>query len=139
MSAAAYLEVAAEVRYWEDAIVNGETDEDGSRIPHRSGAIWHPSIDLAAGKIADWPRGTEADIHYKVCDAGEYWLTDREGGRLAKWRGYYVPTAFLCHGANGYGDYIIMRVGGDGAIADWSRPEISEDDWIPIAQTGPAA
>jgi hypothetical protein len=132
MVEAAYLEVEADVRYWEDALVNGEADENGTLIPFRERDTWHPWIDLAAGRIADWPPGMEADIHYKVCDAGEYWLTDRPGKRLFKWRGSYVPGAFLCHGDNGYGDYIILKVRGDGSIIDWRPPTIDVDEWTPL-------
>lgn len=130
---AAYLEVQADVRYWEDALVDGAPDKDGTLIPFREGDTWHPCIDLRTGTIADWPQGLEADIHYKVCDAGEYWLTDVEGRRLAKWKGDYVPGYFLCHGDLGYGDYIIMKVSGDGAITSWHRPEIDLDEWEPPA------
>ena len=33
--AAKYIEVIAEVRYWEDATVNGKEDHDGAMIPMR--------------------------------------------------------------------------------------------------------
>lgn len=122
---AIYLEVEAEVRYWEDATVNGQEDQDGTLIPFKFGAKWCPVIRLEDGKVISWPQGTTADIHYKVCDAGEYWLAD-ELGRIAKWAGFYVPTEFLCHGpdSNGYGDYIIFKVGPDGLIQDWRKPTI---------------
>ena len=131
---AVYLEVEAEVRYWEDATVNGQEDEAGTLIPFKFGAKWCPVIRLEDGKVISWPEGTTADIHYKVCDAGEYWLAD-EDGRIAKWAGFYVPSEFLCHGpdSNGYGDYIIFKVGPDGLIQGWRKPTIEvvcdcEDD-----------
>lgn len=141
---AVYLEVEAEVRYWEDATVNGQEDTDGTLIPFKFGKLWAPVIRLSDGKVINWPEGTTADIHYKVCDAGEYWLAD-ECGRIAKWGGFYVPSEFLCHGpdSNGYGDYIIFKVGPDGLIQNWRRPSIEvacscddEDDeqskWKPL-------
>jgi hypothetical protein len=47
-----------------------------------------------------------------------------------KWRGDYVPSALLCMGGRGYGDYIILDIGTDGQIADWSFPEIHFEQWI---------
>lgn len=129
---AVFLDVEARVRYWEDASVNGVDDEDGSRIPGKVGAEWRAMINLADGRIEHWPAGTVAKIHYKVCDEGEYWLADADGNRLAKYRSDYVPNEFLCHGGNGFGDYIILTVGEDGQIADYQRPEIDPEFWIPI-------
>ena len=119
-----YIELSAGVRYWEDATVNGVEDSDGTLVPFRNGENWCPVIRLSDGMVMDWPQGTTADIHYKVCDAGEYWLQDANRKRVAKWTGYYVPDAFLCHGDNGYGDYIIFKVGADGLIEKWKMPEI---------------
>lgn len=118
----------AGVRYWEDAYVNEVEDTDGTLIPGRVGDEWRAKIEIATGKIVGWPEGTTADIHYKVCDAGIYWLLDDEGRKLAC-RDGYVPAGFFCHGDNGYGDYIILRVGTDGQIADYRRPEIVADEW----------
>ena len=36
---AVYLEVEAEVRYWEDATVNGQEDEAGTLIPFKFGSM----------------------------------------------------------------------------------------------------
>lgn len=128
----AYIEVRARVRYWEDATVNGVDDDDGSRIPFRDGDAWCPVIRLADGVVMDWPQGMTASIHYKVCDQGEYWLLDANRNHVAKWPGYYVPDAYLCHGDEGYGDYIIFSVGADGAIVGWKAPQSRPGDWIPI-------
>ncbi|PBB75181.1 hypothetical protein CK227_10335 [Mesorhizobium sp. WSM4308] len=118
----------AGVRYWEDAFVNDVEDTDGTLIPGRVGDDWCVKIDIATGTIIDWPQSTTADIHYKVCDAGEYWLLDAEGNKIAGREGY-VPGDFLCHGDNGFGDYIILKVGHDGKIASYERPEIVPEDW----------
>lgn len=123
----ASLVVAARVRYWEDATVNGAEDTDGSLIPLRDGDQWMVTIDLATGRIKDWPEGTTADIHYKVCDAGAYWLADSDGKSVAKWDGFYVPDDLLA-GGDGYGDYIILKVDGAGTIEGWN-PAIDEDEW----------
>lgn len=128
----AYIEVRAEVRYWEDATVNGVEDSDGSLVPLRDGYLWAPVIRLCDGAVMDWPASTEASIHYKVCDQGEYWLLDEARNRVAKWASYYVPDEFLCHGDDGYGDYIIFRVGADGKIENWRTPGIDPSEWNPL-------
>jgi hypothetical protein len=126
---ASLLIVSAGVRYWEDATVNFEEDTEGSLIPFRSGDLWKPVIELATGKIRGWPQGTIANIHYKVCDAGEYWLADALGSLLWKYLGHYVPDDLLCVGDRGYGDYIIFNVGPDGVIEGWRKPKIDPDRW----------
>lgn len=130
---ATHIEVDAGVRYWEDAIVNDVQDDEGTLIPGRDGDAWKVYIRLADGKIDNWPEGTTANIHYKVCDDGLYWLTDTLGKHVAKWKGSYVPNYFLCHGGEGYGDYIIMDVGADGVIAKYDRPFLDIEDWEPVA------
>ena len=122
-----YLRARCGVRYWEDATVNGETDEDGSRIPCREGTAadnddrgggdWCPTICLATGKIEGWPDGATADIHYKVCDDGDYALLDADRNVVKAIDGY-VPS-IMCPGGTGYGDYVIMTVNADGIIEDW--------------------
>ena len=121
---AVYLEVSAEVRYWDDATINGVEDTQGTLIPFREGDLWRPVIDLDAGRVLDWPDGVVADIHYKVCDAGEYWLLNAQRERIAKWGGSYVPDAFLCHGDTGYGDYIILVIDAQGIIQNYQRPKV---------------
>lgn len=114
------LHVRAGVRYWEDATVNGQEDADGTLIPCRDDANenWLPVIELETGKIRNWKKGTIADIHYKVCDDGDYYLMseDEEDSELSK--SGYVPDC-LAINDNGYGDYIIMHVDSDGLIKDW--------------------
>ena len=124
---ATHLHVEARVRYWEDGRINGIEDEAGNLTPCRSGDIWRPVINLETGAISDWPPGVTADIHYKVCDAGEYWLADASGRRIAKYADHYVPD-MLAVNKNGYGDYIIMSIGADGRILNWCG-DIDEDDW----------
>lgn len=136
ISQAKYIELNAGVRYWEDAKLNGEEDTDG-QIPLRDGEDWSPTIELATGRVLDWPAGVEADIHYKVCDAGAYWLLNAGKVRFAYQDGY-VPD-YLAIGQPGYGDYIIMKIGADGMIAGWQQPDLEPDDWeILLAPVAPA-
>jgi hypothetical protein len=135
---ATHIEVDARVRYWEDATVDGREDTDGSLIPFRVSDSWCPKIRLADGLVEGWPVGTTADVHYKVCDDGDYWLAS-EGRRIAKWAGHYVPDEFLCHGddAEGFGDYIILRVNAAGRVEGWLPPRIEADSWVSLDDTEP--
>ena len=133
-----WLQVDAEVRYWEDATVNGDEDTEGDLIPLKQGNRWVPVIRLADGFIAGWPQGVSADIHYKVCDQGEYFLINAALQRISKYRSYYVPD-MLSVGDDGYGDYIILKVNGDGFIEGWTRPVIDEEMWEPIDRAAIAA
>jgi len=112
------LSVDAGVRYWEDATVNGVADTSGDLIPCRKGDAWMPTIDLETGIITNWEQGKAASIHYKVCDAGVYTLTDEQGNTVQEISGY-VPK-IMCPGGSGYGDYIIMNIDATGRIDKWS-------------------
>lgn len=112
-----FLDVKAGVRYWEDSTVNGVEDETGELIPCRVEDYWCPTIDVDKGVITNWTKGTTAEIHYKVCDDGEYTLRGSDGKVIATKEGY-VPDC-LSPKDNGYGDYIIMDIDADGMIIDW--------------------
>jgi hypothetical protein len=119
------LHVEAGVRYWEDSTVNGDQDsEEGELIPCKDGDLWKPIIELETGKILNWEQGKVADIHYKVCDAGCYYLKDSECETVLSIEDDYVPS-ILCPEENGYGDYIIMKVDENGQIANW-KVDISD-------------
>ena len=47
----ASLVVDARVRYWEDAEVNGVSDEEGELIPLKEDESLKPVIELATGRI----------------------------------------------------------------------------------------
>lgn len=129
----AFLRARCGVRYWEDGEVNGEQDNDGSRIPCREGTAadndslgggnWRPTIDLETGIIEGWPSGTTASIHYKVCDDGDYELLDADRNVVKVIYGY-VP-GLMCPEGDGFGDYVIMEIDGDGRVAKW-RADLSE-------------
>ena len=119
-----WLKVLADVRYWEDAAVNGVVDTDGSLIPCREGDSWAPLIELDTGIIQDWPENTIADLHYKVCDAGQYTLLDDDMKNVVTKDGY-VPDV-MCPDGGGYGDYIIMHIGPDGRISNWAGGDLDD-------------
>jgi hypothetical protein len=125
-----HIEVEAEPRYWEDATVNGIEDADGALMPLRRDGLWCPKIRLRDGFIEAWPHGVTADIHYKVCDEGRYFLTDGTGARVARKRGDYVPDDILAVGERGFGDYIILSVNADGFIDGWEEPSLDGEDWL---------
>lgn len=128
-----YIRARCGVRYWEDAEINGVQDSDGSRIPLREGTSadndslgggnWCPTIDLDTGIIENWPAGTTASIHYKVCDDGDYELLDANR-EVVKAIDGYVPS-IMCPEGEGFGDYVIMEIDSDGKIAKW-RADLSE-------------
>lgn len=114
------LEVRANVRYWENTEVNSEADTDGTLMPCREGGLWCPVIDLDSGQILNWEKGKSANVHYKVCDEGIYYLKDNEGNVVLSIEEDYVPK-MMCPKENGYGDYIIMDIDGNGFIQDWEQ------------------
>jgi hypothetical protein len=118
-----YLKAECGVRYWEDGEVNGVEDTNGELVPLRVKDAWCPTIDLETGIIQNWPAGTTADLHYKVCDAGRYFLLDADQNVVREINGY-VPK-IMWPGGNGYGDYVIMTIGPDGQIANW-KVELEE-------------
>jgi hypothetical protein len=115
------LHVAAQVRYWDDSTVNGEEDsEDGKLIPCKEGELWCPIINVDSGVITNWEQGKKAEIHYKVCDAGSYYLRDAEGKTVLQIEQDYVPK-MLCPAESWDSDYIIMTVDENGLIEDWKQ------------------
>ncbi len=123
-----FIKVDAQVRYWDDAEINGATSEEGLNIPFKNGDMWQPIIDIESGVIVDWPKGTNASFHFKICDAGSYYLLDENNNEVVSRLNNYVPNG-LCHGDQGYGDYIIFSVNEDGSIVDYSN-KIDPDEWI---------
>jgi len=115
---AAFLQVSAGVRYWEDAKVDGVEDTEGDLIPCRDGDYWTPFIDITFGQILNWEKGKTADIHYKICDDGTYTLLDADKNVIIEKEGY-VPD-IMCPRGGGYGDYIIMEVDAGGFIQNWT-------------------
>ena len=124
-----HLIVSANPRYWEDATINGLSDDDGTMVPLRRGDNWEPVIELSTGKVLGWPEGVTASIHYKVCDQGAYWLGSANRVPVYKYQSNYVPDEFLCVGDTGYGDYIILDIDRTGLIKGWKPPKIDWSEW----------
>lgn len=112
------IHVKAEVRYWEDAYVNGVSDDEGDLIPCRDGDFWCPEIDIDSGVILNWEKGKTAKVHYKVCDCCGWDIKDEEGNIVASVDDDYVPNT-LSPADSGYGDYIIMNIDENGKIDRW--------------------
>ena len=125
-----FLKVSAQVRYWDDAEINGDNDESGCNVPFKNGDLWEPIIDIENGFIVDWPVGTEAKFHFKVCDAGQYYLLDKDLVVKASILDGYVPNG-LCHGDTGFGDYIILDVASDGKIKGYQN-KVEASDWFDL-------
>jgi hypothetical protein len=45
---------------------------------------------------------------------------------------YYVPNDLLCIGDNGYGDYILLQVSGDGTVTGWKKPQLDAEEWASV-------
>jgi hypothetical protein len=118
------LAIAANVRYWEAATINGIEDEDGTLTPCKDGDLWKPVIDIDTGIIQNWEQGKKANIHFKVCDEGSYYLKDENGVTLLSIEDNYVPKIAYPE-RNGYGDYIIMNIDESGKIDNWN-PDIED-------------
>jgi hypothetical protein len=114
------LVVMAGVRYYEDAIVNGKEDTNGDLIPCKDGELWCPIIDVDSGVILNWKEGVTAEVHYKVCDNGCYYLQDEEGNTVLSIEEDYVPK-IMSPKENGWGDYIIMDIDEVGKISNWKQ------------------
>lgn len=115
-----HLKVKCGARYWEDATVNGIEDVDGTLIPFRIGEYWCPIIEIDTGIVKDWPKGTTANVHYKCCDDGEYWLVSDDGLIELEHTGCYVPAILDIYGES-YGDYVILNIDENGQIEDWPK------------------
>lgn len=120
------LHVSAGVRYWEDGTVNGLEDTEGILIPCRNGDRWEPIINIDTGIIENWPiHLATANVHYKVCDDGNYCIKDSDGGIVIQREGY-VPSFFP---GDHFGDYLILQIDKDGKIDNWPPPEEIQE-WL---------
>ena len=104
-----------------DDFVIGTDSADDSSVSYRIGDI----VGNGTGIIQNWEKGKIAEIHYKCCDDGEYWLIADDGFEL-KYPAYYVPEILNLTG-EGFGDYVIMTIDENGKIKNWNNnPDISD-------------
>ncbi len=142
-----YLKATMGVRYWVDCQYsedNGntwnlhfpDTEEESERIMkltpcvvrkdigYRESNYWEIIIDLAEGKVLNWPKDFCLKTHYKVCDDGEYVFLDKDMNEVVnitkEYEQYYVPD-FLAIGDHGYGDYVYLNINGDGSIQHFTE------------------
>lgn len=138
-----YFCASVQPRYFEDGEINGEDDipyeeqEKGAKPrmplvvenPNAKYADekynWDIKIDLETGNILNWPQGTKAYVHYKVCDQGIYWLEDAEGNEIHKIESY-VPSILDTEG-DSYGDYVLLTIDENGHIEDWHKESEIKD------------
>lgn len=117
MSKPKYLSINAHIRYQEDAYVNGIQEDPRpapSAMPGMEGDRWRMVIDLDLCRVVGWPKGTYANIHYKVCDEGEYELLDADKKVIERHCGY-VPRGVS---PDGDGDYIVLLINQNGCVLD---------------------
>lgn len=106
-----------EVRYWDDASVNGVECKTADDMPLSDGNTWDIRVNVEDGTITSWPAGKKADVHFKICDSGLYELIDRNGDTIIEIDGY-VPS-IMCPEGGGFGDYVIMKIDESGKIENW--------------------
>jgi hypothetical protein len=130
-----------DVRYWEDADINGiddisyEEQKEGAkpRMPlvvenpnaryNDEKWLWEIKINLETGNIEGWPAGNKAHVHYKVCDQGIYWLEDENGNEIHR-IDCYVPHLLEIGDDCPDGDYIIITIDENGHIVEWEDANI---------------
>ena len=138
-----YFVIDCEPRYWEDSEINGQDDTDTMAIADGKGQPgmpfayydkeakvwkWKIKINVDTGYVQGWPNEITADIHYKVCDQGEYWFEDAKGKKcFAQEIGDktcdYVPSLIDFYG-DSYGDYIVMTIESNGHVKEWDLKRV---------------
>ena len=103
-----HVHVLCTPRYWEDATVNGVKDTNGDLMPLRKAGFLDILIEIETGRIYNWPQGTTAKVHYKVCDEGMYFLISDDLHRIEH-KGSYVPKLFDLYG-NFDCDYLALNI-----------------------------
>jgi hypothetical protein len=124
MSEIGFIRLHSNIRYVEDAIVNGENDDENNpRMPfiekvNKDEVFWTIDIDANTGVVKNWPTGMTAQVHYKSCDENDISFFGLGGNLLREVHWCYVPD-FLSIEDSGYGDYIIINIDENGKIHNW--------------------
>lgn len=111
--------VKAEVRYWEDGSISKDgknyVEDVTKEMPCIDGVDWSPIIENETGIIQNWEKGIFAKLYYKVCDQCTIALDAPENTIQES---DYVPD-WLSIEDEGFGDYIMLNIDGDGKINNW--------------------
>ena len=87
---------------------------------------WQATIEIATGKILEWPSGETGQFYMKVCDEGSYFLLDENQQIITAIEVDYVPNSLLPP-TDGYGDYVAFEIQADGVITNWYKnPVVTE-------------
>lgn len=111
-----HIEIEVNVRYGEEDMPND--------FPFRKGDLWQVIVDIDSGKIVNWPVGVSGDVYMKVCDEGCYRLLDADGKTVLSIEQNYVPHGIV---PGKYGDYIDLKINGDGVITNWPKKPNLDD------------
>lgn len=123
-----YIKADVAPRYWEDTSINGVADtESGTNIPFKKDDAWIILVDLETGIVKDWPAGIEADIFYKICDGGLYFLLDESEKAVAFSKSRYVPRELQV--LDNDNSYLNFKIFANGQIEGWQVPAIQTHQW----------
>lgn len=112
------LRVEFPLRYLdEEDSEQAQIPESAEGEPGRHGDRYWLEIDIDTGKVLDWPHGRTQSLYEKVSDEGTYTLFGLvEGSIIHRVHENYVPSFMP---GDHFGDYIILDIAEDGAIANW--------------------
>ena len=144
---AKYFRLLVVPRYLEDCdIVNNVVDTEDitneivkeklvrQYLPGIKNDSWSITIDIDSGEIVEAEgnengfKGMSANVYFKVCDQGDYYLLDENKNVLFAKKDSYVPS-ILDIEDEGYGDYIYIKIE-DGFIKDWNCTESDIIDFV---------
>ncbi len=106
--------------------VNYEEEDIPNDFPLREGDKWSAIIDLATGKIRNWPIGKSGEFNMKVVDEGCYYLLDENDNQVLSIEQDYVPNELI---PGEWGDYVHLKINEDGTVTNWPT-SINIDDFI---------
>ncbi len=112
----------------EDEVCNGDCYEGDGRLPESfkvKDGDYTIYIDVETGKIANWPEGLVVDAYFKPRDGGSYALLDKTREVICAAINEYVPSC--CGWGEGGGDYLELKVSGDGSVAGFSTAFIDQN------------
>ena len=93
---------------------------------------WCPVIDVNEGRVLDWPKDFILVTTFKVCDQGLYLYSNADESKQilsTDCDEYYVPN-WLDADGDGYGDYLQIRINGDGSIDNWDKLKVKLINYV---------